>query len=69
MAIFTDCAKQKGFLAGWLNLHKLKSTHGQYYAVGSDGSGVTVGEAFGLNRCAWEKMDEILAADEAQNPT
>ncbi len=60
---FADCAKEMGFLAGWLHLHKLKSRGGLLHVIGSDGSGVTVGEALRLNRCAWAKLDAINASN------
>ncbi len=60
-AIYAECAKQKGVLH-WIRLHKLKSRNGRLIVLGSDGSGVTVGEAQGINKCASEKMDVIIAS-------
>ena len=62
-AAFDECAKRKGFLAAWIHLHKLKSRDGLLYVAGSDGSGITVGEAFGLNKCAWAKLDAYIASN------
>ena len=39
-----------------LHLHKLKIRNGRFFVLGSDGSGVTVSEAQGLNRCAKETL-------------
>ncbi len=59
-AAFVECAEGT-YVAHWLHLHKLKSRNGLLYVEGSDGSGVLVAEARGLNQCAWSKMDEIIA--------
>jgi len=61
-AAFAQCAEEMN-LSHWLQVHKLKSRDGLLHVVGSDGSGVLVGEANGVNRCAAAKLDAVIASN------
>ncbi|SLN55669.1 hypothetical protein ROA7450_02869 [Roseovarius albus] len=61
-AAFAECAQEKGS-THWLRLNKVKSRDGLLYIAGSDGSGYTVGEAHGMNLCAWAKSEQYAASN------
>lgn len=61
-ANFAECAHEKGS-THWLRPNKIKSRDGLMYIAGSDGSGYTVGEAHGMNLCAWAKSEQDAASN------